>query len=224
MAGSENADVISDSSSRASSCRSQATPPSGVGSENPSTKGDSSESQASDSTQDTGNSGPLRKLVGEFTNADVAEQLFKAVRGKLEYAPQRKIVSFDDIQNTPLLDQIELDWAGIIVPLARTCVSSPSSTVPFSAGPNQSGGSSSSRQSGGSGNQSERASGTPNEGLNNRGNSTADNSRETATKPAIISLFRCLHNAYWPEVFCGSTSKRFRTCAGPGNNTIQHLK
>jgi hypothetical protein len=51
-------------------------------------------------------------------NTDVAALFFETVRGKIEYTLQWKITLFDNIQNSSLLDQIEVDWVYHLIELS----------------------------------------------------------------------------------------------------------
>jgi hypothetical protein len=229
-----------------SSGTSQPTAPSVAETDNPSENDSSSQSQTSSTVSDssTGEKNEdeaqseteLEDLVKNHvlrTDPEVAELFLRAVEGQLEVASDDNIEQLDDLIGLSLLRLLELpcsnetqDFPGLRshAPSSSSGSSSSSSSSPDQGAATSS---SSSGQLGSTGSVpmnrgSSALSGGPTQMLKGQKTSTKSGSSRSA-KPQPL---RCIHNALMPEMFCVNheTCERFRPCAGPGWNSIQHLK
>jgi hypothetical protein len=165
------------------------------------------------------------------TDPEVAELLFHELDGRLECVPPNDNDHFEESSGLSLLSILELQDSRIV-----------QNSGAFTYSPSSSSGSSSSSStqnqggaiSPGSNGQSLSSGGTPirrgpappNEGSGQLVKSQKNNTRSNSSQSAKPHYFRCFYNAFAPEIFCVNhdTQERFRVCAGPGWNSIQHLK
>ncbi|KAM7217093.1 hypothetical protein V8F06_007492 [Rhypophila decipiens] len=172
----------------------------------------------------------LGQLIREVLGDAVGKQFHKAVKGTLQYMPQQKVKSIEELSGLSLLDAFTLEIAGKIPYTVAASESSGGSSASSNklatpGGKSSSGGGSSSR------NNSPRRGGAANSNNNQSGQ---DDSAPTAgteeagpgTPPSRRRNLRCPFNAAAPHIFCvtKTTGRKFAPCEGPGYNTMQYLK
>lgn len=189
------------------------------------------ESVTSDDSSDGDHSGTLQGVIRSAlsTDPEVARELFCALEGKLEVAPPNHDDYFEESSGLDLLRILELQDSSIV----------PNSGAFTTHGPSSSSGSSSIHNQGGaiqpSSNGSSLVLGAaplgmgpapPNENSGQVVRSQKNNARSNSSQTVRPHCFRCVHNALAPEIFRvnDETQDKFRPCAGPGWNSIQHLK
>lgn len=190
-----------------------------------------SDSVTSNDSSDEDHDGTLQGVIRTVlrTDPDVAELLFRALDGRLECAPPNHSDHFEESSGLDLLSILELQDSSIVE----------NSGVFTTRGPSSSSGSSSTHNQGGAIQQAStgsslgpggasvgRGPAPPNENSGQVAKSQKNNARSNSSQSARPHCFRCVHNALAPEIFCvnHATQERFRPCAGPGWNSIQHLK
>ncbi len=215
------------------------------GSEDPSTEGDrSSQSQpssvvsdsvTSDDSSDGDYGGTLQGVLRTVlrTDPDVAEILFRALDGKLECAPPNHSDQFEESSGLDLLRILDLQDSSIFQNSGVLTTRGPTSSSGSSSGSSSTdhqGGAIQPQSNGSSlgpgGTPVGRGSAPPKENSGQLVRSQRNNARSNSPQSAKPHCFRCIHNALAPEIFCVNhvTQERFRPCAGPGWNSIQHLK
>jgi len=211
------------------------------GSEDPSTEGDkSSQSQSSstvsdsvtsDDSRDGNDGGTLQGVIRTVlrTDPDVAELLFHALDGKLECAPPNHNHHFEESSGLDLLSILELQDSSIIQNSEGFTTHGPSSSSGSSSTNSQGGAiqaSSNEPSLGPGGAPVGRGLVSSNENSGQVVRSQKNNARSNSSQSTKPHCFRCIHNALEPEIFCVNhvTQEKFRPCAGPGWNSIQHLK
>jgi hypothetical protein len=209
--------------------------------EDPSTEGDrSSQSQppstvsdsvTSDDSSDGDHGGTLQGVIRTVlrTDPDVAELLFRALDGRLECAPPNHNNRFEEYSGLDLLSILELQDSSIVQNSGAFTTHGPSSSSGSSSTHNQGGAiqpSSNGSSLGPGGAPVGRGPAPPKENPGQLVRSQKNNARSNSSQSAKPHCFRCIHNALAPEIFCVNhvTQERFRPCAGPGWNSIQHLK
>jgi len=228
--------------------RTPPTAPSFAGTENPSTEGDrstqshvsdDSDSERSEETPD-GECSNLEGVIKDVLRTDepeVIKMVFRDLDGKLECAPPHPNDRFEDsdlalLSLLDLQDPRPIENSGAFTTYAPSSSSGSSSSSHSQGNFEKQGGgasSSSTRQNSGSrDNPTGQGSNVPNE---NRGPGQSTKQQKNTAKSNVPHQttsypFRCIHNALAPEIFCVTheTQKKYSTCAGPGWNTIQHLK
>ena len=233
-------------SSGMSSGTSQPTAPSVAETDNPSENDSSSQSQTSSTVSDSSagekneddaeSETKLEDLVKNHVlraDPEVADLFLQAVDGQLEVASDDNIELLNDLTGLSLLRLLELprsnETQGCPGLRSHAPSSSSGSSSSSSSSPDQ-GAAASSSSSGQLGSMasvpmnkgSSAFDGGPTQMLKVQKTSTKSGSSHSAkTQP-----LRCIHNAQMPEMFCVNheTYERFRPCAGPGWNSIQHLK
>jgi hypothetical protein len=169
-------------------------------------------------------------IYKELNDPEVAEKLFHELDGILECAPPNYLESLDPSHDLPLFELLEcqdprpMEHPGKFKYAASSSTGSSSSSTKFNQGGVAASTSSSSQNFKHSGLSPAKRSASPNEGpvIKRQKNG----SRSNSAKPGKPFNLRCFHNAWAPEIFRTSheTQDRFRVCAGPGWNTIQHLR
>ena len=213
--------------------------PSLAGTENPSTDSESSSQSRkstdvseSDLNEDSGDedSNSLEDVIKTIlTDDEVAAIVFRALDGKLECAPLNVNDNFEG-SNLSLLDLLELQYSTPIQNSEAFTTYAPSSSTQSQVNFHGSSGFADASSSGQNSNQGNNSVGqNPPQDNRTQGRLTKQqnrNAQPAATEASKIYLFRCIHNALHPAIFCANheTKKKYATCAGPGWNTIQHLK
>jgi len=180
---------------------------------------------------------PLERVIRDALGPEapeVSRLLFLQLQGWLECVPQDPNEQFDDINNMPLLSVLAIQDNNLVPDSGAYTTQTASSTSGSSSTSNDvhdlDGGGAKFSSTGGNYNSGEASFGqgdiAPND--NQPGQSTKQQNTvpSTSSESTAITLFRCIHNALYPEVFCVTqeTQRKYVTCAGPGWNTIQHLK
>ena len=228
---SANADATSNEASGVFSSNLLATPATGMGNRDPSSE--DSESHNSSTTQkvqanhcddELEDDGGLKSLIKKHTaSPKVAKELYEKVCGILEYAPQQSICSLKRIEKLSLLDALELDtcyYACTNSDDSSSKPSSSSSTFNAASGSNPS----PNKHASGPGNGSN---GIANDNITEITALTEVIAAETRSRSGKAQFqFRCPHHAYLPDLFRVNygTSTRYRSCMGPGWNSIHHLR
>ncbi|KAH8590140.1 hypothetical protein B0O99DRAFT_311107 [Bisporella sp. PMI_857] len=212
---------------------------SGDGSSESKTSSEAIDSDLSDELE-TPSCTDLEAVIKRVLRAEdprVVKLVFEALNGKLECAPADPEAHFEESANKlSLLSLLDVNDTTPLRPeIAFTvCGSSTSSgSTPSSSG----GGSSNNKDTTGS-SSSRKNTGSSGDIPGGRGNSNSsddkgDQNIKQKSTPAKNSaqdseayLFRCIHNVLAPDLFCVTheTKRKYSTCAGPGWNSIQHLK
>jgi len=184
----------------------------------------SQKAQANHCDDELEDDGGLKSLIKKHTaGPKVAKDLYEKVYTILEYAPQQTICSLKRIESLSLLDALELD----------NCYHACTNSDEPSSKPS----SSSSTFNAASGSCS-----SPNKLLGGSGNGANDNRTDNVTEITELTeviaaethsrsgkaqfQFRCPHHAYLPQLFRVNhgTSTKYRSCMGPGWNSIHHLR
>jgi hypothetical protein len=209
-------------------------------SQDPSTEGDkSSQSQPSSAVSDsvTGDNSSdgdhgvtLESVIRSVlrTDPEVAELLIIALDGRLECAPPNHNEHFKESSGLDLLSILQLQDSNIVQDNGAFTAHGPSSSSGSSSTQNQGGAiqpSSNESSLGPAGAPVGRGLAPSNENSGQVAKSQKNNARSNSSQCAKPEGFRCVHHAIAPEIFrVNDVTHKFRPCAGPGWNTIHHLK
>jgi hypothetical protein len=216
--------------------RSHQATPSTSETESPLTEGGgSSHSQPSSGMSDSDNvdgngeeneaNGTLYAVIKRALNdPEVAKILYLRLYGRLECAPPQQLdYLFSDLSLLSFLD-VQDSALGSGEGSFTTCAPSSNSGTLY-----QGGAISSSSQSeeirAGAGQSGRNPAKTPGGSPSQLIKPQKKTSRSSSSSGKSY-LLRCFHNALAPDMFCVTheTQERFRACAGPGWNSIAHLK